>query len=204
MRWVLVVAVMLVATRDARADERTAMTDYFAGEKRGGFVLVGMGLAGAGAGVALFATSDGESDSVARGMSYPLLGMGAAHLVAGVFVYLASRGRERTFAPEIATDPGAWSARERKRMAGVSRQFKTLKVVEVILIAGGLAMGGVGHSTERPRLAGIGYGLALEAAATLVFDVVAARRAYHYRDALDSAPRADLGLAPVIGHAVQF
>lgn len=200
MRWVLVVAVMLVATRAARADERAtataAMTDYFAGEKRGGFVLAGMGLAGAGAGIALFATS--ERDSAARGMSYPLLGMGAVHLAAGVFVYIASRGRERTFASEIATDPRAWSARERKRMTGVARQFKALKVVEVILIAGGLAMGGVGHSTDRPRLAGIGYGLALEAAATLVFDVVAARRAETYRGALD------LGLAPVIGHAVHF
>jgi hypothetical protein len=203
MRWVLAVAVMLVAPRVAHADERAAMTEYFSGEKRGGFVLAGMGVAGAGAGAALFATS--ESGSTLRGLAYPLLGMGAVHLAAGVFVYLASRGREGTFATEIARDPRAWSARERKRMAGVSTQFKALKVVEVVLIAGGLTVGGIGHSTDRPQLAGIGYGLAIEAAATLVFDVVAARRAYRYRGALESStPRTEIGLAPVIGHTVQF
>ena len=202
MRWVLAVAVMLAAAKVAYADEQAAMTEYFSGEKRGGLVLAGMGVAGAGAGAALFATSDGGT--VERGLSYPLLGMGAAHLAAGVFVYLASRGREGTFASEIARDPRAWSARERKRMAGVSRQFEVLEVVEVVLIAGGLTIGGVGHATDRPQLAGIGYGLAIEAAATLVFDVVAAQRAYRYRGALDSAPHTDIGLAPVIGHAVAF
>jgi hypothetical protein len=209
MRWVLTVTVMLVAANVAHADERGAMTEYFAGEKRGGFVLVGMGVAGAGTGAALFATSD--SGTIERGLSYPLLGMGAAHLAAGVFVYLASRGRERAFATEIAGNSRAWSVRERKRLAGVAMQFKVLKIVEVVLIAGGLTIGGVGHSTERPQLAGIGYGLALEAAATLVFDVVAARRVYRYREALDArpavhaaAPRVELGLTPVLGHAMHF
>ncbi|HVK82945.1 MAG TPA: hypothetical protein VM513_02505, partial [Kofleriaceae bacterium] len=82
------------------------------------------------------------------------------------------------------------------RMAGVSTQLTALKVVEVVLIAGGLTMAGIGHRTDRPRLKGVGLALALEASLTLGFDIFAARRAHTYRDELASVDvQATLGPA---------
>jgi hypothetical protein len=125
-----------------------------------------------------------EGSQVAEGASYVLFGVGAVHVAAGTFVYLASRARVRTFGDEIARDRAGFVARESKRMKGVSRQFTALEIAEVILTAGGITMGIVGNTTDRPRLEGAGYALAAEMAATLAFDYVAARRAYRYRERL--------------------
>jgi hypothetical protein len=95
-------------------------------------------------------------------------------------------------------------------MAGVSTQFTVLKIVEVGLIAGGATMAYLGWRNGYPRVEGAGIGIAIEAAATLVFDFWAASRAGDYRDDLDgidlTAPRS-LG-APrtrmVLSHAFVF
>jgi hypothetical protein len=179
---VMIAVLVLMAASPARADPETqaAMREYFAGEQRGGFVLIGMGAAGIAGGALAVA----EGSQFAEGASYVLFGVGAVHVAAGTFVYVASRARVRTFGGEIARDRAGFVARESKRMKGVSRQFTALKIAEVILIAGGITLGAVGGATDRPRLEGAGYALAVEMAATLAFDVFAARRAYRYRERL--------------------
>lgn len=163
-----------------RARAQAAMEAYFDGEIRGGYVLAGMGLAGLVAGGLLYR----QGGSVARGASYPLLGLGLLHLAAGIYIGIASSRRIDKFTKEIEQDPEAFVARERTRMTGVSRTFTGLKIAEVVLIAGGLAGAGFGWRTDRPRLQGAGLALALEAGMTLGFDIVAARRAHRYQDAL--------------------
>lgn len=158
-----------------------AMTSYFRGEIIGGFTLVGMGVTNLGVGGALLATSD--SDTV-KGAAYPMLGFGVAHLAAGVFVTLSSAKRIRRFARDIPRDPDGWLRREEKRMRGVSTQFLVLKVIEGVGIAGGIGMAAYGHETDDKTLTGVGIALAGELAATLIFDVVAARRASRYRRAI--------------------
>ena len=182
---IVVVAVVILFASSAAAEpdrERTtaAMEDYFAGEKRGGFTLVGMGAAGLLAGGLML-----RSNSLTlKGASYPLLGVGVLHVAAGLFVYVASARREDQFADQIAQDPTAFVAAERPRMRGVSTQFTVLEIVEVVLIAGGLTMAGIGHRTDRPRLKGAGLAIAAEMGLTLGFDIFAARRAHTYRDEL--------------------
>lgn len=156
------------------------METYFAGEKRGGLILVGMGAAGIGAGAVLLS---GDSD-FARGAGYPALGIGVVHVAAGIFVYVTSEGRIARFGPEIDRDPAAFVAAERRRVEGVRTQFLILKIVEGALIAGGTAALIYGLKSDDDLVAGIGVGVAAEAAATLVFDVVADRRAGRYLDAL--------------------
>lgn len=158
-----------------------AMTSYFRGEIIGGFTLVGMGVANLGVGGALLATSD--SDTV-KGAAYPMLGFGVAHLAAGVFVTLSSAKRIRRFAHDIPRDPDGWIRREEKRMRGVSTQFLVLKVIEGVGIAGGIGMAAYGRETDDKTLTGVGIALASELAATLIFDVVASRRAGRYRRAI--------------------
>ncbi len=159
-----------------------AMKRYFRGEITGGLTLIGMGVVGLGVGAALLVTADGR-DGV-RGASYPLLGIGALHVIAGIFVDVASIKRVRKFGGDITRDPEGWLQREEKRMRNVSTQFLVLKVVEGVGIAGSIGLAAYGRETDRPLLIGVGLALASEFAATLIFDIVAARRASRYRTAL--------------------
>jgi hypothetical protein len=201
----LVIGASTAAAEPDRDRTRAAMDDYFTGEKRGGFTLVGMGAAGLLAGGLML-----RSDNLTlKGASYPLLGVGVLHLAAGIFVYVSSANRQDQFADDIQQDPTAFLARERPRMRGVSTQLTVLKIVEVVLIAGGLTMAGIGHRTDRPRLRGAGLALAAEMSLTLGFDIFAARRAHTYRDelaAVDVQAAVDQSGVPValITHTFSF
>ena len=210
MTRLVVIAVVILFASNAHAEPdrdrtRAAMDDYFAGEKRGGFTLVGLGAAGLLAGGLMLRSSN----LTLKGASYPLLGIGVLHLAAGVFVYVASSRRVDQFTADIQKDPTAFVASERPRMRGVSTQFTVLEIVEVVLIAGGLTMAGIGHRTDRPRLKGAGLALAAEMGLTLGFDIFAARRAHTYRDelaAVDVQASVDPGGSPValITHTFSF
>lgn len=208
VRACLVLAFVLLSPSIARADApatKAAMEDYFAGEQRGGYILVGLGVAGLASGALLYRSSSLR----ARGASYPLLSVGVLHLAAGIFIYFSSAGRIDKFGDQIDRDAPAFVKEERKRMKGVSTQFTVLKITELALIAGGLAAAGIGWRTDRPRLSGAGLALALEMALTLGFDIWAARRAHDYRDELarlDVSASLDRRERPIvmIGHAGVF
>jgi hypothetical protein len=171
----------VAARAETPTEAKAVMKDYFDGEKTGGYVLVGMGLAGIATGALLLK----DSCKVRVGMSYPLIAVGALHVAAGVYVGIASDRRINDFNLEIDRDGQAWTERERDRMSGVSTQFTALKVVEVGLIAGGAGLAYYGYRKGHPRASGAGIGIAIEAAVTLAFDIWASRRADAYRDKLD-------------------
>ena len=180
----IVVLVTLVVPSLASADDaaatRGAMHEYFAGEQRGGYVLIGMGAAGLLAGGLLYR----QGSLTARGASYPLLGVGVLHIAAGIFINVSSARRVDKFDAEIDRDHAAFVPDESKRMAGVSTQFTALKIAELVIATGGLTLAGVGWRTDRPRLKGAGLAIAAEMLLTFGFDIFAARRAHEYRDAL--------------------
>jgi hypothetical protein len=180
---------VVLAPSSARADAppppvidpvatQSAMEDYFRGEIHGGYLLIGLGVAGLASGGLLYRSGT----PIRKGLAYPLLGVGVLHLAAGIYVGIASSRRIDTFRDQIARDPSAFLATERPRMKGVSRTFTILKIAEVTLIAGGLTMAAIGRRTDRPRLQGAGFAIALELAATLGFDIWASARAHDYRD----------------------
>lgn len=186
---VLAVVVLIAAASVAHAAPgdavrvQAAMEDYFAGEKAGGMVLVGMGLGGLIAGFLLRR----RSSAAAKGASYLFFGMGVLHAAAGVYIYIASDQRIDKFTAQIASEPETFVTAERARMSGVATQLSVLKLVEIGLIAGGLLLVVVGTRKHRPRLTGVGLALMIEAALTLGFDVFAARRASAYRAELATA-----------------
>ena len=156
------------------------MQDYFDGEITGGWTLMGMGTANFVATGFLFA----DGSDRAQGGAYVTLGFGVAHLAAGIYVNIASRVRKRLYRTAIEKAPKLWMIAEGQRMKGVSTQFLVLKIVEVVLIAGGGTMAYIGNSKDKPQLEGAGYALVVDAAATLLFDIIASRRAKRYRASL--------------------
>lgn len=180
----LIISMVLASSARAEtpAEAKAVMQDYFDGEKTGGYVLVGMGIAGIASGTFLL-----KADCEVRvGMSYPLLAAGALHVAAGVYIGIASDNRITDFGREIDRDGQEWTERERDRMDGVQTQFTVLKLVEVGLIAGGAGLAYWAYRNNRPRLEGAMIGIAIEAAATLAFDIWASRRANGYADDLDT------------------
>jgi hypothetical protein len=177
----LVLAAPIAAAGDAPSDPAVPMQEYFDGEKRGGLWLLAMGAAGVGSGAYLHSR---DTDR-ATGASYSLIGFGAVHLLAGGYVYFASDRRIDAFRRDIDADPGAFVDRERQRVRGVETQFLVLKIVEGVMIAGGIGLAVYGEREDEPTLTGVGVGVAIEAGATLLFDIVASRRAGRYRRALD-------------------
>ena len=186
----LLLLVPSIANADA-AMAREAMHEYFDGEQRGGYILIGMGAAGLVAGGLLY--WQGSSSLTARGASYPLLGVGVLHVAAGIFINISSANRVEKFDTQITQDHSAWVRDESKRMEGVSTQFTALKIAEIVIAAGGLTLAGVGWRTDRPRLKGAGLAIAAEMMLTLGFDIFAARRAHDYRDKL-----AQVGVSPMV------
>ena len=181
----VVIGAALLVGRLAKADSRgvdSAATEYFDGEKRGGLVLIGMGAVGLGTGGALLSL-DSE---VARGAAIPALFFGGLHVAAGGFVWIVSNRRRGQVSGQEASDAAGFARRERVRMATVETQFTALKIVEATLVAAGAGIAVYGFQTDRDRWAGIGLGLAAESAATLVFDIVAAKRAGRYVRRLES------------------
>jgi hypothetical protein len=179
-----------VARADVKSSEPVdAMEDYYRGERRAGLWLMGMGVAGIGSG-AYLTSRDTDFSS---GLSYPLLGVGAVHFAAGVYLIFASNRRITKFAGEINDDAGGFTDREYERIGAVKTQFLILKIVESVLIAGGIGLAIYGEREDRPTLTGVGTGLAIESAVTLVFDIVASRRAGRYRRALGGLR---VGIAP--------
>lgn len=170
-----------VAHAETPTEAKSIMRDYFDGEKTGGYILVGMGAAGITSGTFLL-----KADCpVRRGMAYPLITVGALHVVAGVYIGMASDKRIDNFGSEIDRDGQTWTLRERDRMEGVTTQFTVLKLVEVGLVVGGAGLAFYAYRKGRPKLEGIGIGIATEAAATLAFDLWASSRASDYKDRLD-------------------
>jgi hypothetical protein len=170
-----------VAHAETPMEAKSIMRDYLDGEKVGGYVLVGVGVAGITTGT-FFRTAHCP---VRRGMSYPLITVGALHVIAGVYIGMASDKRIDDFGTEIDRDGQAWTMRERDRMDGVTTQFTVLKLVEVGLIAGGAGLAYYAYRNGRPKLEGVAAGFAIEAAATLAFDLWASHRASEYKDRVD-------------------
>lgn len=178
---VCIVLAASIAHAETPMEAKSIMRDYLDGEKVGGYVLVGMGAAGITSGTFLLKAHC----PIRRGMAYPLITVGALHVVAGVYIGMASDKRIDDFGTEIDRDGQAWTERERERMDGVNTQFTVLKLVEVGLIAGGAGLAYYAYRKGRPKLEGVGIGIAIEAAATLAFDVWASHRASDYKDRLD-------------------
>lgn len=185
MSALLALAMAMPGTAQAEAAPelmQAEMTTYFHGERRGGYGFASTGAASLITGGLMLASSS----DLYQGMSYPMLGLGAAELVVGSVVILSAGPRIERFTEAIRVRPGEYQAEELGRMQGVSRVFRLVLVSEVIIAAGGLGLGVYGTQADRDTMAGVGFGLAIQAVLLLGQDVLASRRAGRYTRALQN------------------
>ncbi|HYG61400.1 MAG TPA: hypothetical protein VEL74_02360 [Thermoanaerobaculia bacterium] len=160
-----------------------AVIQYFSGEKRESVLFIAAGVLAIIASVVLL-----WKGSPLRGMAYPLIAIALIQLVVGWTVFARTDGQTRSLHTHLQGDPGGYAAAELARMDKVQRSFQIYKVIEIVLMAAGVA--GLFLLRDRQTLYAVSRGLALQAGLMLAFDLAAERRADIYVNAIRTLGRA--------------
>jgi hypothetical protein len=160
-----------------------AVIQYFSGEKRESLLFLAAGVLAIVASLFLV-----RAASPLRGMAYPLSAIALIQLVVGGTVFARTDGQTRALHAQLQRDPRGYAAAELPRMDKVRRSFQIYKVIEIVLLAAGVA--GMFLLRERETLYAVALGLALQAALMLVFDLAAERRADIYVNEIRTLVRA--------------
>jgi hypothetical protein len=156
---------------------REAMLAYFHAEKQEAllFLLVGV-TALVASGLLL------RGDGPWRSMAWPLTAVAAIQVVVGLTVFLRTDAQMAGLLAKLASDPAAYRTEELARMSRVMSSFLLYEVVELVLIAAGVALTAL-HPGRQPLYA-IGVGLLIQASFMLVLDLFAAQRGRAYVEAV--------------------
>jgi hypothetical protein len=149
------------------------LTEYFAAERQGGFLLVAMALAGFGFAILLWI---GRGSFVA--MAWPLVILGTLQVAIGLTVALRAPGQVAALEQGLGSARAATLAAESARMRKVDASFRRFKAIEIAVVVAGLLA--VLLLPTPGTWSAVGLGLALEAMALLVFDAFAHHRARVY------------------------
>jgi hypothetical protein len=180
-------AITLPAPAAAQIDAATMerdMRDYFAGETSEAWVFLGVGLLTGG--VAAYGFTRDSDHAVLQGAAWPLAVVGVIQIAAGIVLFARTPGQVDDLDAQLDADPTAFRTGELTRMQGVNDQFDLLAITEIALMAVGTGLATWGYFDDRPFWTGVGAGLAIQAAAMLVLDLLAATRADHYTASLQA------------------
>ena len=186
-RWIACALALCVAPTARAADSpsplRAELEAYFEGEWRAGFAFGGVGLATAGAGVALVL----QDDPLLQGMSYPILAVSGIELVVGIVLLARTHRQVAGLRARLAADPDRFRGAETTRVQRVVRSFGWVEAIEITLMVGGAVTALCGWGRDEDLVAGIGTGIALQSTAMLTLDLFADARAHRYLGALQRA-----------------
>ena len=146
---------------------------YFAEEKLESLGFVIAGVVALAVSVWLWRTG-----SSYRAMAFPLVAVALLHLVVGGSVYLRTDGQVAALTAQLAQAPSAFQAAELARMDVVMRNFALYKLIELALLAAGIAL--TYAFRHREALYAVGIGLVIQAGVTLVADLFAEKRGDTY------------------------
>jgi hypothetical protein len=109
-------------------------------------------------------------------------------VVVGSLLVYRTPGQVARLTRQLEEEPERFRDEELRRMRRVLRTFKILEGTEIGLTAAGvgLAIGGAAAGRAYRPMEGVGIGLAIQAAALFVQDLLADRRAKRYFQALES------------------
>ncbi len=157
-----------------------ALRTYFAGEVTVAATFLALGLAGVVLGVALLR----RRSAFRRGLALPVLGIALAQGAVGGAVFLRTDAQVATLSAQLAEAPAQYRAAEGARMREVVRGFRTLALIEVVLMLSGATLTVLGRARRRLGLLGAGLGLVVQGGMSLAVDQYAAYSARAYVGAL--------------------
>lgn len=166
-----------------------ALTAYFTGEKNAGLVLATLGLIGLAAAVGFWPTRWGL-----RSFAVTLAVLAVIEIAIGVGLYLRTGPQVNSLLTLFASGAARFYTEEGARMARVQRTFVVVQYVEVAVIV--LAAMTALVLKRRVTISGIAFGLLLNAALLLAFDVIAERRGATYLATLEARVRQTAQDAP--------
>ncbi len=155
------------------------MSDYFVAEKQESVIFVVVGLLAIGLSLWLW-----MNEHRLKSMAYPLLVIALMQIVVGSTVYLRTDSQVSTLSAQLQVSPATLKAEETARMETVMKNFSIYKAIEMLLLIMGVAM--IALFQRHDVAAGIGVGLVLQAALTLVLDIFAETRGADYLSAVQS------------------
>ena len=159
---------------------REQLVAYFAAEKNGAVILVVVGIIALATAIALMATKSNY-----RGMALPLVLLAIIELVIGGVLLARTDGQVAALLDQLAPAPADMVRAELARMAPVMRNFQIVKIIELVVLAGGIILIFAARDSDFAFAAGIGC--IAQAGVLLIFDSFAERRAAHYVEMLRAA-----------------
>lgn len=151
------------------------LNTYFAAEKQGGWLLVGIGLTSF-----ILAGSLYLMRSSFLAMALPLILVGLLAESIGTSVALRTPTQLANLERGFDKAPAQTASAEIQRMAGVNKTFRIIKTVEIALMLLGIALAVLLPIPSTG--AAIGLGLLLEGSLAFVFDTFAHQRAVIYTE----------------------
>jgi hypothetical protein len=155
-----------------------ARESYFRGERFTGYVMVPVGAVALGAAIYLW---KGQGTGLGRGMAVPLAIAGLAMLVGSLLFVRGVNARGDRLTELHATDAAAPVAEEAARMEKVNGNWAALKITWTVVMCACL---GVIFGVKREWVVGVALAMLMLAAAAMVLDTFAERRAEVYADRL--------------------
>lgn len=153
--------------------------EYFSAEKSESLVFIAGGLTALVAGgFFLF------RGAFFKGFACPLIIVALIQLVVGTTVYLRTDRQVAALVHQLETEPEVYRQQELQRMEVVNRNFDLYKLIEIALLAAGIAVAIAGFASRRRFLLGAGCGLTLQSGFMRVLDFFAEARADVYTSQL--------------------
>jgi hypothetical protein len=119
-----------------------------------------------------------------NGLAYPLLIIGIIQLVVGTTVYIRSQKDITRVELIVKNEPFKIKTDELPRMDVVMKNFKTHKIIEIVLLLIGLSLVILFFNSSQTFWKGLGSGLLIQAALMLILDLLAEDRATKFIDEL--------------------
>jgi hypothetical protein len=180
-------ALALPAPAAAQIDAATMrrdMHDYFSGETSEAWVFLGTGLLAGG--IATYGFTRDDDQAALQGAAWPLAVVGVIQIAAGLVLFARTPGQVDDLDAQLDRDGAAFRTDELTRMETVNDQFDLLAITEIALIVAGAGVATYGFLDDEPFWAGVGAGIAIQAGAMLILDLLAAARADRYTASLEA------------------
>jgi hypothetical protein len=164
-----------------RAAIEQDLLSYYGGELTSAYVVLGLGIAYAGAGIPLVAVHT----SFSLGFGIPLLSLGVLEGIGGIIYAIQVRGEIRHYQALLASNADDFKRVESAHISGTRSRFWIYRSVELALALGGAALATYGFVAGASVYKGVGLGLAAVGVPFFIMDSFNDTRAGRYRSRLE-------------------